>query len=184
MTAALDRFAERGWPFQRDDGLGVVWFDEQRLYRYLWGQVWPDGRDIVTWIMLNPSTADEHQDDATIRRCRDFSKRWGFSTMLIVNLFALRSSRPLALQRADDPVGPLNDLAIEEAAKSAALVVCAWGNHGWWLGRDQIVLDKLRDWGVEPHCLGLTASLRPKHPLRLARETELLSLRDAMLAME
>ena len=46
--------------------------------------------------MLNPSTADETTDDPTIRRVIDFSRRWGFSRLIVVKLVPLRSTDPKA----------------------------------------------------------------------------------------
>jgi len=60
-----------------------------------------EGSRDVTWIMLNPSTADDQVDDPTIRRCIGFSRAWGFGAMNVVNLFALRSPvcRPISSPR-------------------------------------------------------------------------------------
>ena len=44
--------------------------------------------------MLNSSTADETTDDPTIRRVVDFSRRWGFSQLIVVKLAPLRSTDP------------------------------------------------------------------------------------------
>ena len=46
-------------------------------------------------------------------------------------------------------------------------MVLAWGVHAARLGRPAEVLGLLRAMGVEPHCLRLTASGHPEHPLRL-----------------
>jgi hypothetical protein len=46
-------------------------------------------------------------------------------------------------------------------------VVLAWGAHAARLERPAKVLGLLRRMGAEPHCLRLTASGHPEHPLRL-----------------
>jgi hypothetical protein len=66
-------------------------------YRYWLSRDWDDSLPIVTFIMMNPSTADATIDDATIRKCVGFAKAWGFGRIRVVNLFALRSRDPLDL---------------------------------------------------------------------------------------
>jgi hypothetical protein len=66
-------------------------------YRYWLSREWDDSLPIVTFIMMNPSTADAFNDDATIRKCVGFAKAWGFGRIRVVNLFALRSREPLDL---------------------------------------------------------------------------------------
>ena len=59
----------------------------------------------ITWIMLNPSTADFYRDDPTIRRVTRFSAAWGFRDVWVVNLFAARTTDPKMLRSFTDPVG-------------------------------------------------------------------------------
>ena len=127
----------------------------------------------VLFLMLNPSTADENEDDATIRRCISFAREWGYTWALVANLFALRATDPMELRTVDDPIGPQNDTAISMASWYSAFTVCAWGNHGWVGGRDRIVLERLlRGRGIDVRHLGLTKQGRPKHPLYLAKTTK------------
>lgn len=155
-------------------------FSECGTYRYLLTRCWSlDEADEptlgdVAWIMLNPSTADANQDDATLRRCIDFSKRWGYGGLLVVNLFGLVSTDPRALLSHPDPIGPDNDQHVRNAIAVASLVVCAWGTHGTLLERGDRMREQLLRWGVVPKALGFTKNGQPKHPVRLAKRTRLV----------
>ena len=135
-------------------------------YRYKLWRVWDVGLPPVMFIMLNPSTADATNDDPTIRRCIGFARDWGYGSVRVGNLFAWRTPYPSALRVALDPVGRENDGALLELANGAALVVAAWGIHGAWSGRGQIVRKRFSH---RLHALGMTKSGEPAHPLRLRR---------------
>ena len=119
------------------------------------------------FVGLNPSTADETKDDNTVRRCIGFAKDWGFGSLVLVNLFAYRSTDPNALLLVADPVGAENDTYILAASRAVERVVVAWGTKGTLLGRDKRVASLL----PHSHCLGVTKSGHPKHPLYLAAKT-------------
>lgn len=151
------------------------------LYRYTLERRWlPRGAsgDGALWVMLNPSTADHKVDDPTIRRCISFSRGFGFRSLTVVNLFALRATDPDELRRADDPIGPNNDKALELAAKEAQQVIVAWGAQPtkWRQHRAEMVTALLRRslfYASDLKCLGRTQKGHPKHPLYLPATTEL-----------
>jgi hypothetical protein len=58
------------------------------------------------------------------------------------------------------------------AARKAAIVVCAWGNHGTHTNRSLNVLRDLRGAGLELHVLRLNGSGEPAHPLYLSGALE------------
>lgn len=140
-------------------------FDSTRRYRYELTRRWSDG-PTVAFVMLNPSTADDRTDDATIRRCIGYARRWGYGTLRVANLFALRATDPARLKSADDPIGPDNDAHVLAVASEADRVVAAWGAHGGYLHRDRRVLEMLGTLG-DVFCLGMTKAGQPRHPLRL-----------------
>lgn len=145
------------------------------LYRYRLWRRWGSGAH-VTWIMLNPSTAGELDDDATIRKCVGFARRWGCDAIDVVNLFAWRATNPSDLGPLADPVGPDNDAHIEEAGRSAALVVVAWGRGAGVpvaliRSRAARVLELLVRHSVQ--CLGRADNGAPRHPLMLSYTSQL-----------
>jgi len=140
-------------------------------YRYLLWRRWNDSFPIISWIMLNPSTADASIDDPTIRRVINFSKRWGFGSCYIANLFALRATDPRELLKHSDPIGPECNKHIVEAVRISSKLICGWGVHGSLQGRDSDVLSIL-ECGAVPYHLGLTKGGYPRHPLYLASDTE------------
>jgi hypothetical protein len=115
------------------------------------------------FVGLNPSTADEIQDDPTARKCMRFAESWGYGGIILANLFAYRATHPKKLKVVSDPVGPDNDHWLIKLAKKAEIIVAAWGAYGGFMGRDSVVLDLLG----EVYCLGLTKERRPRHPLYL-----------------
>lgn len=144
--------------------------DPTGTYRYRLLREWDETQPRACFCMLNPSTADAWRDDATIRRCLGFARSWGCGSLEVVNLFAYRATSPAVLQQASDPIGSENDRHIQEAVSAAQIVVAAWGTHGEFLKRDRAVVPLLG----EAHCLGMTKSAFPRHPLRLRADTPLI----------
>ena len=124
MNETADLFTRLA-PYGFDSG---ATFSPCRLYRYHLWRAWGDREKRVAFIGLNPSTADETEDDPTIRRCIGFAKRWGFGAYDMLNLFAWRSTDPMGIVRPD-PIGVDNDATILRVAKSAGRVVLCWGSH-------------------------------------------------------
>ena len=87
--------------------------------------------------------------------------------LIVTNVFGFRSTDPLLLKKEKDPVGPGNDAAILRAAREAAIVVCAWGNHGAQGERSRKVLELLQTQNIRLHALRVNANGEPAHPLYL-----------------
>ena len=115
---------------QGSHGLATAVFDQTGCYRYRLTRNWDDSKPTLAWCLLNPSTADASTTDPTLRRVMDFSSRWGFGSVDVVNLFAWRSPVPSQLSLVPDPVGAGNDEHVGRAARDADAIVVAWGNHG------------------------------------------------------
>lgn len=150
-------------------------------FRYsLWDYWWYETSDyqsvatsIALYIMLNPSTADEMKNDPTIERCSRRAKALGHGGIEIVNLFALRSTDPIALYTDPSPVGHYNDAVIDHAVARAHTIICAWGNHGAHLERSKRVREIIKASGRPAHHLGLTKAGEPRHPLYVGYDVPL-----------
>ena len=165
-------------------------FSSDRKYRYLWeAQIINQSGNgkPVTFLMLNPSCADEILTDPTIDKCLTYVAQWGYSSLRVVNLFAYRTSKPEELpDDYDDCVGPCNDRAILDAVSDAPLIVCAWGNGG---EASKLLKKRVKEVCelLKPHkkrlnlrCLELNKlnkkSREPKHPSRHKEEVALCEL--------
>ena len=142
-------------------------FSRCRRWRYLLWRRWDAARPIANFLMLNPSTADEYRLDPSCTRARLYAERWGYGALIVTNLFGWRATDPHEMKAAREPVGRANDAAILRAAHEAAIVVCAWGNHGAHRERSAYVLQMLSARGVKLHALRVTGSGEPAHPLYL-----------------
>lgn len=137
-----------------------------KQYRYTLWRRWYVGPRIVQFVGLNPSTADETTNDATLRRCIGFARVWGFDAMCMTNLFAFRATSPRDMKLAPDPVGIMNDCWLLDVRRQVDMCVACWGVHGNHLQRGPQVLETLLHCGPL-HCLRLTKAGIPSHPLML-----------------
>jgi hypothetical protein len=143
-------------------------FSPCHRWRYQLWRIWGGSKNIICFIGLNPSTADEFQNDPTVRRAMGFARSFGGSGLLMCNAFAFRATLPRDMKVAEDPIGVDNDKWLVEAAGRSSIVIAAWGVHGVFMGRGEQVkrlVPKL-------HHLGLTKAGDPKHPLYLRGDTQ------------
>lgn len=135
-------------------------------YRYSLMRRWQPG-DIVNFVMLNPSVADERQNDPTVERCEQRARAWGFAGFCVTNIFAWHDTDPMAMRRAKAPEGPENDAILLTHAQAATLVIAAWGTHGAHRNRGPQVAKDLQNAGISLFHLGLSKHGHPRHPLYL-----------------
>lgn len=144
-----------------------------RVYRYRLWRRWGDG-PCMTFIGLNPSTADETEDDQTIKKCIGFAQRNGCEAIEMLNLFAFRATEPSDMKAAVDPIGPENDNVLVEHASEARFVIACWGVHGSFRQRDVAVTRMLLAAGIPVKCLGVTQQGYPCHPVVRAYDAEIV----------
>lgn len=161
------------------ESAGVLLSPDER-YRYVLWRLWERHRGACTFVMLNPSVADEKLPDPTVTKCVGFARRWGFGAVIVVNLFALRSTLPEVLKKAQDPTGPHNAHFVKRVLDSrwTKRLVLAWGNEGALHARDEafMVVNEQR----EMYCLqppnksALTRLGAPRHPSRIDYSSRLV----------
>lgn len=152
---------------QKGDAASTAVYSPCERYRYSLTRIWDPTGSRVSFVMLNPSTATEVQNDPTVERCERRARTLGYGAFQVTNIFAWRDTDPKAMQAALDPVGPENDAAIAEACRWGDRVICAWGTHGAHLDRGPAVERLIRGTGITPWHLGLSKAGHPKHPLYL-----------------
>lgn len=130
-----------------------------RKYRYALWRTWDKSKEKVMFIGLNPATADEVEDDRTIRRCVNYAKQWGYGGIIMANLFAFRTQSPAEMMASTDPVGPENDRWLRDLASQAPLIVAMWGNLGKYRNRAFEVAKMF----PELKCLRITGAGQPHH---------------------
>lgn len=153
---------------QKGDAFSVATYSDCERYRYSLTREWEPDKGRVAFVMLNPSTATEVQNDPTVERCERRARALGFGAFRVCNIFAWRATDPRDMRAAQDPVGPGNDAAIIAAADWADTLVCAWGTHGEHLNRGPAVEVLLRQTGAPLTHLGLSKAGHPKHPLYIS----------------
>lgn len=140
-------------------------FSDCRKYRYCLFRNWNEDLKIITFIGLNPSTANENKDDPTIRRVMRFAFDWGYSGVQMLNLFALVTPYPKDLKQHPDPVGK-NDQFLLDSVNTE--VIFAWGSFSEATDRSKEVVKMFPN----AMCLGYNKDGTPKHPLYVPGNTK------------
>lgn len=161
---------------------GLATISDDGKYRYVLRRKW-DGhpwfghnKPYLVWIMLNPSTADAFLNDPTITRCIDFTKQFGYTRLVVINLYARRATKPENLWPLSEAqrIGPHNHIHIRKALRTAtqqfAPVICAWGTKA-----PEARIKELLSYpeANKFHCLSITKGGQPGHPLYLPKANKL-----------
>ncbi len=136
----------------------------------------------LLFIGLNPSYANSHENDPTLRRLLGFCHSWGYGSLLVVNLFGRINKHPSFLKQCKDPIGKFNDDHISFRAHQWSIcpdwdLWLGWGVGGSLHKRDLEVLSLLKAY-IEHRLIlfpdlsgvlsaGLTLNGHPRHPLYL-----------------
>ena len=163
-----------------------AFLSEDRKYRYWLLRVWNDALPILAVIGVNPSTADEKENDPTIRKDIGFASRLGFGGILKLNVAAFRATDPIDCKRAYAPIGFFNDATNLVAAVEhfkATKVVAAWGKNGNHFSNE---CKKITETFPELWCFGKNGDGTPRHTLMLPYTTKLerFSISQAQLLEE
>lgn len=153
------------------NALKMAVLSDDRLHRYWLVRIWTRSLPILVVCMFNPSTANERDDDPTIKKLCAWAKRWGYGGILVVNLYSLRSSTPDAVRGNERKAwGDAQPAALGEAlaiaAKQGTPVLVAWGNLASEFDAKPFYAAAE---GLPFICLGFTHSGAPKHPMARGR---------------
>ncbi|MCY4180620.1 MAG: DUF1643 domain-containing protein [Litoreibacter sp.] len=152
----------------KGDAASTAIYSDCENYRYALTRIWDDAGGKIAFVMLNPSTATEVQNDPTVERCGRRAWALRFGAFRVSNILAWRGTETFKMRKAAEPVGPGNDAAISDACLWADKIVAAWGTHGAHLNRGVQVEALMRATEKPLYHLGLSKAGHPKHPLYIA----------------
>ena len=118
---------------------------------YRWGltRYINDSKKELIFMGLNPSIADEKQNDQTLRRLIGFAELWGYGSLVVINLFAKISKSPHLLFRCDDPVGWHNNFELNKQINYWSIndlceLWIGWGVKGKFMNRNEEVMIRIK----------------------------------------
>jgi len=137
-------------------------FSDDRKYRYALWRVWRNRGPYLLFIGLNPSTADQLNNDPTITRLVNRAYKFGYGGLIGMNLYALVSTDPRGLtEEGDLAIGQLTDEYLKMGVELTTDHLCGWGSFSQAAKRAPGVYRLLRN----PVCLGMNTNGEPRHPL-------------------
>jgi hypothetical protein len=161
--------------FPDDKSSGAIFSADKKHRLKLW-RTWDESLPKLMFIGLNPSTANETENDPTIKSCIRIAKHNGYGGIIMMNCWTYISTDPdkLLLEEPDFKseewlMGNDNLIAMNA---SYADVCFAWGNF-------KVVRDTRRDEQLtrmlpNAWCLGKNKNGSPKHPLFCKTDTKLI----------
>ena len=149
-------------------------FSLDRKYRYVLWRRWNASQPVLMCIGLNPSQANETKNDKTISNLVEISRRHGYGTLIMCNLFGLVSTDPKIVAEHPDPVGE-NDRWLAEISMISNNIAYVWGNFKGFNKRINEVVEIISESSAQypALCLGVNKNGTPKHPCRLSYSVKL-----------
>jgi hypothetical protein len=141
-------------------------FSEGRQYRFALWRIWDKTKPLVMFIGLNPSTADENENDNTIKRVKSISENLGFGGFYMMNCFPLISTNPGVLHDFyETPFHDSEDIEnmrwLLDISKKCGEIIFAWGNFKVAKQRAESIAGYFQN----AKALFINKNGSPKHPL-------------------
>ena len=153
-------------------------FSNDRKYRYALWRIWDRTKPLVMFIGLNPSTANETENDPTIRSVGRIAKSNGYGGFYMMNCWAFISTDPEKLRdhRFNELICQWNDNMLTTIKAKCKDVVFAWGSFDIVkeTGRDR----ELSEMFPNAKALFINKNGSPKHPLFCKSDTKFVDWRN------
>lgn len=120
---------------------------------------------------LNPSHI-KNGKNSTVSILMDIALREGFDSVVITNLYGHITPNPKELKTVQDPIGPENDIWIENMKNACKKILCIWGNNAE-KKRAEEILPTIKK---KAYTIGLTKSGQPRHVLHTKKDAKLFKL--------
>lgn len=150
-------------------------FSADRKYRFALWRIWDETKPLVMIIGLNPSKADEGEDDPTIKSVCRVTKFNGYGGFYMMNCWAYIATNPDLLKINPISESWNNDMITAVTAKCKD-VVFAWGNFKILktTGRAQELISMF----PRAKAFDLNKNGSPKHPLYCRERTPFISYKN------
>lgn len=150
-------------------------FSNCRKYRYALWRIWDEAKPLAMFIGLNPSTANESDNDPTVKSVGRICKHNGYGGFYMMNCFPYISTDPAKLK--DGLTLDTNTKNIEklkEIGYACKDVVFAWGS---FKEVDEYTSGLLAYLFPNAKALYINQNGSPKHPLYCKSESTLIAFR-------
>ena len=144
-------------------------FSIDKKERYSLNREWDNSKNKILYIMLNPSLADDKNDDPTIRRLINFTKKFNYGGFLVGNIFTKITPNPKEIDTSKG-MSDTNFEKLLNLINKVDQIVYAWGSS---IEEPQL----LKKLVLNPKCFGKNLNGTPKHPLYLPSQTKLINFR-------
>jgi hypothetical protein len=154
-------------------------FNAERTARFSLWRIWDRSKPLVMFIGLNPSTANETDNDPTIKRVIAIAAHNGYGGICMANCWSFISTNP-------DDLIPFavnlhdtwrEDIVLKQLAAKCQDVVFAWGNFKIVkeTGRDKEIMQMF----PRAYALHINKNGSPKHPLFCRADTKFLNFNNS-----
>lgn len=143
-------------------------FSNCRQFRYRLWRIWDDTKPLVMFIGLNPSTANESDNDPTIKSVIRIAKNNGYGGVYMMNCFPFITPYPEKLLGTTLKSVVENYEHLQSVKAMVKDVVFAWGN---FKEVTDVIKNDLTNLFPDAKALSLNKNGSPKHPLYCKSDT-------------
>jgi hypothetical protein len=152
------------------DDRGAI-FNDARTHRQKLWRIWDTSKPVLICIGMNPSQADEHDNDPTVERVERRARMLGYGGIIMLNMQDVieTDSRKLDQMPSGERCTSVNVShlleALDMAQRKEADVLCAWGKPGQKYGPVAWFSTQANRRKVTLFCLKKNKDGSPAHPL-------------------